>query len=219
MGLFLALGWPVEARSTAQTVLPLHSMFLITITSSFFCMETQVVQQINTIKPSGQLLYLYSTLITLVIKGNNPQNTFQVVCACVRVCVCVGGWMKADRGGHSILTSNYVTFKKKKKKKVIPYYVLTCSVSLSSSWSKRSHTKGEDYRKSGKTKLITWGISTSQCCLKCNYMGLEPWLRLWWLQISHWQTCSLRKICLPLKMTAGQQGRDVVWTSIMSPES
>lgn len=42
-------------------------------------METQVAPQINTIKPSGLLLYLYSTLITLVIKGNNLQNTFQVV--------------------------------------------------------------------------------------------------------------------------------------------
>lgn len=38
-------------------------------------------------------------------------------------------------------------------------------------------TKGEDY-KSGKTKLITHGISTSQSCLKCNYMGLELWPRL-----------------------------------------
>lgn len=45
-----------------------------------------------------------------------------------------------------------------------------------------------------KTKLITGGISTSQCCLKCNYMGLEPWLRLGWLQISHWQTYSWCKI-------------------------
>lgn len=66
-------------------------------------------------------------------------------------------------------------------------------------------TKGEDYRKSGKTKLITRGISTSQCCLKCNYMGLELWLRLGWLQISHWQTCSRCKIWLPLKMTAGER--------------
>lgn len=67
-------------------------------------METQVVPQINTIKPSEQLLYLYSTPITLLIKGNNPPNTFQVVLMCVHAWV--GGW----RGGHSILISNYVRF-------------------------------------------------------------------------------------------------------------
>lgn len=44
----------------------------------------------------------------------------------------------------------------------------------SSARAPNPHTK--DYRKSGKTKLITQGISTSQCCLKCNYMGLELWL-------------------------------------------
>lgn len=80
--LFLALKLVSEICSAA---LPLHSVFLIT--SSFCCMETQVVPQINTIKPSGPPLYLYSTPITLLIKGNNSQNTFQVVWTCM----CVGG--------------------------------------------------------------------------------------------------------------------------------
>ncbi len=81
-------------------------MFLITITSSFLCMETQVVPQINTIKPSGQLLYWYSTPITLLIKGNNPQNTFQVVC----VTSCVSGWMEGGRGVILFLHPDYVRF-------------------------------------------------------------------------------------------------------------
>lgn len=172
-------------------------MFLITITSSFSSMETQVVPQINTIKPSGQLLYLYSTPITLLIKGNNHQNTFQVVC----VNVCVGG--QGAKGGErrgsiyfyipttsDFFNSFHITYRL-----VLPH---------SPTRGPNPHTKGEDYRKSGKTKLITGGISTSQCCLKCNYMGLELWLRLGWLQISHWQTCSGRKIWLPLKTTAGE---------------
>lgn len=104
IGLFFGSQLASQTFSTAHTVLPLHSVFLITITSSFFCVETQVVPQINTIKPSGQLLYLSSTPITLLIKGNNPQNTFQVV----HVNACVGVDGRRQRGGHSILTYNYV---------------------------------------------------------------------------------------------------------------
>lgn len=165
-------------------------MFLITITASFFsCMETQVVPQINTIKPSGQLLCLYSTPITLLIKGNKRQNTFQVVQG--NVCMCMCEQIFGGGGGHSILTFNHVRFFKNS-------FHITYRLALfpSPAHGPNPNTKGEDYRKSGKTKLITWGISTSQCCLKCNYMGLELWLWLGWLQISHWQTCCQCKIWL-----------------------
>lgn len=40
-------------------------------------------------------LYLYSTPIAPLIKGNNPQNTFQVVW----MSVCVGGWLQEGWGG------------------------------------------------------------------------------------------------------------------------
>lgn len=143
-------------------------------------METQVVPQINTIKVSGQLFYLYSTLITALIKGNKLQNTFQVVCA--GVC-----------GSHSNLTE--------KLRQIILIHS-TLPLFPSPAHGPAHDTKGEDYRKSGKTKLITGGISTSQHCLKCNYMGLELRLRLEWLQMSHWQTCPRRKLWPPLKMTA-----------------
>lgn len=199
VGMFLALGWPAELA--AQRTAPQHRlyflytpMFLITITSSgsFVCMETQVVPQINTIKPSGQLLYLYSTPITLLIKGNNHQNTFQVACECV--------WVNKQgrKGSLSILTSSYVRLFLIHS--TLPTNLFCFPLQL---MVQTLTQKGEDYRKSGKTKLITRGISTSQCCLKCNYMGLELWLRPGWLQISHWQTCS--KIGLLLKMTAGEK--------------
>lgn len=117
------------------------------------------------------------------------------------MCVCVCGWREGpEGGGHSILTSNYVRF-------FLIHSILPTDLFCfpSPAHGPNPNTKGEDYRKSGKTKLITRGISTSQCCLKCNYMGLELWLRLGWLQISHWQTCPWCKNWLPLKMTAGER--------------
>lgn len=163
--LFLALE-PVS--QICSTALPLNSVVLIT--SSYCCMETQVVPQINTIKPSGQLLYLYSPPITLLIKGNNSQNTFQVVWTCM----CVGGELEEGlrRGSfysciqlrQIFLNSFHITYR--------------LFLFLAPTRGPNTHTKVEDYRKSGKTKLITPGISTSQRWLKCNYTGLELRLRL-----------------------------------------
>lgn len=76
---FLDLCWPLQLQAAMNTLcFLLRAVFLIT--SSFPGMETQVVPQINTIKTRlDSFLYLYSTPIALLIKGNNPQNTFQVV--------------------------------------------------------------------------------------------------------------------------------------------
>lgn len=92
---FLDLCWPLQLQAAMNTLcFLLRAVFLIT--NSFPGMETQVVPQINTIKTRlDSFLYLYSTPIALLIKGNNPQNTFQVVW----MSLCVGGWLQEGRGG------------------------------------------------------------------------------------------------------------------------
>lgn len=119
--------------------------------------------------------------------------------------MCVRGWMSGGRwrgGSEGVILFLHLTTSDFFNSFHITYQLVLFH---SPAHSPNAHTKGEDYRKSGKTKLITRGISTSQCCLKCNYMGLELWLRPGRLQISHWQTCSQCKMWLPLKMTAGER--------------
>lgn len=89
------------------------------------------------------------------------------------MCAWVGGCRRGGEG-HSILTSHYVRFFLIHS--TLPTRVFVY-VFLPLARAPTPCTKGEDY-KSGKTKLITHGISTSQSCLKCNYMGLELWPRL-----------------------------------------
>lgn len=89
------------------------------------------------------------------------------------VCVWVGGCRRSEEG-HSILTSHYVRFFLIHS--TLPTRVFVYAFLLLAR-APTPCTKGEDY-KSGKTKLITHGISTSQSCLKCNYMGLGLWPRL-----------------------------------------
>lgn len=92
------------------------------------------------------------------------------------MCACVDGWVGGCRRGgkgHSILTSHYVRFFLIHS--TLPTRVFVY-VFLPLARAPTPCTKGEDY-KSGKTKLITHGISTSQSRLKCNYMGLELWPR------------------------------------------
>lgn len=87
--------------------------------------------------------------------------------------VCAWG---AVMGVHSTLISHNVRFSNSFHITYWPFLF------PSAAHAPNPHTKADDYEKSGKTKLITWGISTSQCCLKCNYVGLEFWLKLGWLQ-------------------------------------
>ena len=193
-----------QTSSTAHTVLPLHPVFLITATSSFFCMETQVVPQINTIKLSGQLIFVQHSHNTPNQRKQPPKHISGGPCACV--CVCVRERERAREReresrnwrGHSILTSSYVTlFLIHSILRTDPFCSPLQLVFQTLTQKKKIIGRVE------KTKLITQGISTSQCCLKCNYMGLELWLRLGWLQISHRQTVSQCRIGLLLKMTAG----------------